>query len=91
MQQWCVTSITFVSSTNPFLALAFDDYFRHNYNITVPARTLGAFTTVVTQRNTKIEAEEHFKAIVRPLVKCDLDKEEDTAYITITDCTGKCL
>ena len=81
----------FVSSTNPFLALAFDDYFRHNYNVTVPAGAMQATTTVVTQRDAKIEAEEHFKAIVRPLVKCDLDNEEDTAYITITDCTGKCL
>ncbi len=82
----------FVSSTNPFLALAFDDYFRHDYNVTVPARTLGATTTVITQRNTKIEPEEHFKAIVRPVVECALeDNWKDTAYIKITDCTGKCL
>ena len=81
----------FVSSTNPFSALAFDDYFRHNYNITVPARALVATTRVITQRNTKIEPEEHFKAIVRPVVECDLDNGEDTAYIKITDCTGTCL
>ncbi len=82
----------FVSSTNPFLALAFDDYFRHNYNVTVPAGAMQATTTVVTQRDAKIEAEEHFKAIVRPLVECNFeDNRESTAYITITDCTGKCL
>ncbi len=82
----------FVSSTNPFLSLAFDDYFRHNYNVTVPARALAATTTLVTQRNAKIEPEEHFKAIVRPVVECALeDNRESTAYIKITDCTGKCL
>ena len=79
----------FVSSTNPFLALAFDDYFRYNRNVTVSAG--GITTTVLTQRNAKIEMDEHFKAIVRPLVKCDLDDGESTAYITITDCTSKCL
>ena len=78
----------FVCSTNPFPALAFDDYFRHNYNVTVPAGAMEATTTVVTTRNAKIEAEEHFKAIVHPLVKCDLEDGENTAYITITDCTG---
>ena len=83
----------FVSSTTPFLALAFDDYFRQNYNVTVPAGEMEATTTVVTTRNAKIEAEEQFKAIVRPLVKCDLEDGENTstAYITIIDCTGKCL
>ena len=81
----------FVSSTNPFLALAFDDYFRHNYNVTVPAGAMQATTRVVTQRNAKIEVDEQFKAIIRPLVKCNLDDGEDTAYIEITDCTGKCL
>ena len=80
------------SSTNPFLALAFDDYFRHNYNVTVPAGAMEATTTVVTIRNSKIEAEEYFKAIVRPLVRCNFeDNRESTAYIAITDCTGKCL
>ena len=81
----------FVSSTNPFPALAFDDYFRHNRNVTVPAGAMEAFTTVITQRNAKIEPAEHFKAIIRPLVKCDLANGESTAYITITDCTSKCL
>ena len=81
----------FVSSTNPFPALAFDDYFRHNHNVTVPARAIAATTAVFTQRNAKIEPPEQFKAIVRPLVKCDLADGESTAYITITDCTGKCL
>ena len=81
----------FVSSTNPFPALAFDDYFRHNYNVTVPAGAVEATTTVVTTRNAKIEMDEQFKAIIRPLVKCDLEDRESTAYITIMDCTGKCL
>ena len=81
----------FVSSTTPFLALAFNDYFRQNYNVTVPAGAMEATTTVFTQRNAKIEAAEQFKAIVRPLVKCDLEDGENTAYITIIDCTGKCL
>ena len=81
----------FVCSTNSFSALAFDDYFRHNFNVTVPAGEMGAITTVVTQRNAKIEPEEYFKAIVRPLVKCDLDDEVHNTSITITDCTGKCL
>ena len=79
------------STTNPFPALARDDYFRHNRNVTVPAGAMAAITTVFTQRNAKVEAEEQFKAIVRPLVKCNLEDGESTAYITITDCTGKCL
>ena len=82
----------FVSSTNPFPALAFDDYFRHNYNVTVPAGAIEATTTVGTTRSAKIELGEDFKAIVRPLVECNLvDNGEDTAYIKITNCTGKCL
>ena len=82
----------FVCFTNPFPALAFDDYFRQNYNVTVPAGAIAATATVVTIRNAKIEADEHFKAIVHPLVECNLvDNREDTAYIEITDCTGKCL
>ena len=81
----------FVSSTNPFSALAFDDYFRYNRNVTVPAGAMGAFTTVVTQRNAKIEPEEYFKAIVRPLVKCDLDDGVHNTSILITDCTSKYL
>ena len=79
----------FVSSTNP---LAFDDYFRHNYNVTVPAGAIEATTTVGTTRSAKIELGKDFKAIVRPLVECNLvDNGEDTAYIKITNCTGKCL
>ena len=81
----------FVSSTtNPFPALAFDDYFRHNYNVTVPAGAMEATTTVVTQSNTNIEVDEYFKAVLHPFAECNnLEVGVDTAYVTIIDCTGE--
>ena len=70
--------------------IAPDDYLPEMVPVTLSPGETETRVRVRTQRNILLEDNEHFKAIIIPCEGCDhVLAGVDTAFITITDCTGE--
>ena len=86
------TDVTFLHCY-PFLTIvAGSDYNGGNFQVIIPAGKKKTILTVLTLSNPFCEADEYFKAtLILQQMPLPVEVGPDTAFVTITDTTGKCV